>query len=381
MRCDVLVVGAGVAGSTLSMLLSSKGVDVIQIEAGKDVVRPHCSGIIGLNAWERLPFKRSSWIVDKISWAKLISPSGIVLRTDAPALVLDRERMDREISEEAVRRGTELLTEVRFLELKRKEKAVVMDREGKKEVQFRFIVGADGARSILREVFHEDVPLLTGVNLVTNEGPKNGYVVRIRRGSLFSWLHPRGSLFYSGAIGRGNEAFRWASSQVRQFSRVLGGMVPAKTMRRFVKWNLALIGDSAGQVKPLSRGGVFYITEASKILAEEIIRSLETEKNLLEEYEKRWWSLLGKEVVMGELMRNMMDSMSDREIDLLFSMLGEIHGFSTDFQSSSILRGAGIMKSLAVGLRFPFKSAKSFIKLFLPWLNLTTGDRTSVTKS
>jgi hypothetical protein len=93
---------------------------------------------------------------------------------------------------------------------------------------------------------------------------------------------------------------------------------------------------------------------------------METGKNLLREYERRWWSLLGKEIVIGELMRNMMDSMSDREIDFLFSMLGEIHGFSTDFQSSSILKGAGIMKSLAVGLKFPFKSAKSFIKLLLP---------------
>jgi len=365
-RCDVLVVGAGVAGSTLSMLLSSKGVDVIQIEARKSVVRPHCSGIIGLDAWERLPFRKSSWIVDRINWAKLISPGGIILRTDASALVLDRERMDKEISEEAVRRGTELLTGVRFLELEGREKAVVMDQEGKKEIKFRFIVGADGAKSTLRRVFHEDMPLLTGVNLVTDEGPKNGYIVRIRRGSLFSWLHPRGGIFYSGAIGKGDEAFRWASSQVRQFSRVLGGVIPAKIMRRFVKWNLALIGDSAGQVKPLSRGGVFYISEASRILAEEIIRSMETGKNLLREYERRWWSLLGKEIVIGELMRNMMDSMSDREIDFLFSMLGEIHGFSTDFQSSSILKGAGIMKSLAVGLKFPFKSAKSFIKLLLP---------------
>lgn len=365
MRCEVLVVGAGTAGSTLSMLLSSRGVDVIQVEAREDVVRPHCSGIVGFDAWERLPLRRLSWIVGRIRWAELISPGGVVLRTDASALVLDRERMDREISEEAVRRGTDLLTGTRFLGLRDRETAVIADSSGKKEVRFRFIVGADGARSSLRRQFGEDIPLLTGVNLATDEGPRDGYIVRIRRGSLFSWLHPRGSVFYSGAIGRGDEAFKWASSQVKKFSRVVGGAIPAKTMRRFVKENIALIGDSAGQVKPLSRGGVFYIAEASRILAEEIIRSLETGRNLLAEYERRWWSTLRGEILMGELMRNMLDSMSSREIDFLFSMLGEIHGFSTDFQSSSILRGAGVIRSLAVGLRFPLKSVRSAIRLFL----------------
>ena len=365
MRCDVLVVGAGIAGSTLSMLLSSRGIDVVQVEARENVIRPHCSGIIGVDAWERLPFRRSSWIINKIRWAELISPGGVVLRTDASALVLDREKMDKEVSEEAVRRGTNLITGTRFLKLKGKEEAVITDNTGKKEIKFKFIVGADGARSSLRRMFFEDMPLLTGVNLVTDEGPRNGYIVRIRRGSLFSWLHPRGNIFYSGAIGRGNEAFKWASSQVKQFSRVLGGAIPAKIMRKFVKENIALIGDSAGQVKPLSRGGVFYITEASKILAEEIISSLERDENSLERYERRWWSLFRKEIMIGELMRNMLDSMNDRDIDFLFSILGEIHRFSTDFQSSSILKGAGIIKSLAVGLRFPFKSAKSVLKLFL----------------
>jgi len=364
-RCDVLIVGAGIAGSTLSMLLSSRGVDVVQIEARENVVRPHCSGIIGLDAWERLPFRRSSWVIDKIRWAEIISPGGVVLRTDASALVLDREKMDEDISKEAVKRGTDLLTGTRFLGLKGREEAVIMNNTGKKSVKFKFIVGADGAGSSLRKLFHEDIPLLTGVNLATNEGPRNGYIVRVRRGSLFSWIHPRGKIFYSGAIGRGDEAMEWASSQIRQFSRAIGGAIPGRTMRRFVKGNIALIGDSAGQVKPLSRGGVFYIAEASKLLAEEVIRSLEEERNSLAEYERRWWSLFRKEIMLGELMRNMLDSMSNRDIDFLFSMLGEIHGFSTDFQSSSILRGAGAVKSLAIGLRFPFKSAKSILELFL----------------
>ncbi len=369
----VVVVGAGPAGSAAAAALASEGADVLLLEAkGEPGERPHCSGILGERAWEALPVRQSSWITNEIREATFSSPSGIDLVVRAGgrrlALVVDRPAVDRGLARAAVSEGVDLITGARFLGL-RGGRAVYSEGGAVSEEEFDYLVGADGAASTVRRASGlGGIPVEVGVNLVGGEGgPSGSYRVRVRSGSRFSWLQPSGGGFKAGALGGpGDPVVRWAAEEAPgRWREIQAGAIPAGMPRRLSVGRVVLVGDAAGQVKPISRGGVYWGVSAAKMAAEAIMSNWRDGKGL-DSYERMWRSAFGLELRVGRALRRALDSSSPREIDSLFRGLAGVEGelslgFDVDEQVLSAVRAVGVRGIFEVAASSPRIAARALL--------------------
>jgi flavin-dependent dehydrogenase len=88
-------------------------------------------------------------------------------------------------------------------------------------------------------------------------------------------------------------------------------------MTQLVKDHLALVGDAACQVKPMSSGGIFYGLKSAEILARAI------NHGHLHQYETEWKKEFDLEIKISFLIRYVMESLSPDLLHSLFQVFGE----------------------------------------------------------
>ncbi len=342
MRADVLVVGAGASGASLSYLLARKGFDVLVVERKREIGRPHhCSGILGLKAIKELVHFNESWVISEIRWALFRSPGGVELRVDrgSPlAFVIDRTAMDKELVELASSEGAEVLLSTPFKGL---QGGRALIKGG--DVQYDLLVGADGAAStVARQLGLKDISAELGINVRVSEGPSEGYVVQVREGSWFSWWQPWKDGGKRGALGLlSHPVLDWTEAT----GYTEGGLIPRRSRSRVVFGRVALVGDSAGQIKPVSRGGVYMLSRAVKVLSEVIKSHFEGNGDLMS-YERWWKKVIRSEVLPALVFRGWLERMRKEDIDKLFRKLRRFEGilndrFDTDAQLEPV-KGIGV---------------------------------------
>jgi len=339
LRTDVLVVGGGIAGSTLASILSSRGFDVTIVERRPRVGYPHhCSGILGFDAIRELVTFSEDWVLSEINHATFISPGGLKIGIDKPlAKVVDRSMMDLETWEHALSSGARGMLSTPFKGLKSRNEAIVKGDT----ISFDLIVGADGSLSSVARAFGlRRLETELGLQRRCEGRIGDEYAVRILRGSNFSWIQPWGDCVKVGAIGEFGEIMEVIGSCKSPIGKIEGNLIPRRPRKRFYGGNFALVGDAAGQVKPLSRGGVLFAVRAAKILAEEFERG---GLSGLSSYGRRWWEINGREVALGMAARRYLEGLSSRDLDNIFLFLRDFEdiiqeSFETDRQTSPLSR-------------------------------------------
>ncbi len=324
MKADVLIVGGGVSGSSLAYLLSKKGFNVIIAEKKPKVGYPHhCSGILGFDAIKELVHFSEDWVISDINWARFTSPGGITLEIRKPlAKVVDRGTMDRELWDLALSEGALGLLSSPFKGLVSKDEAIMRGRI----IQFDVLVGADGSLSRVAEAMgFRKLKVEIGIHRLLEGGSLDGYIVKVMRGSRFAWIQPWKGGRKVGALGGFNDpVLLWTRHLTSEPSMGYeGGLIPAEIRRRFVRGRIALIGDAAGQIKPLSRGGVLFSSRSAYILAESLSDEFEDPSRALKRYEFLWWKSQRREVVLGRGIRRFLDKLTSKKIDRIFSLLKE----------------------------------------------------------
>src|SRR5918993_860362 len=94
---DVIVIGGGPAGLMAARTLAENGHDVVVLEEHAEIGRPvHCTGLIGLEAFDELDLPRDT-ILRVIKSATFHAPSGVSIALAGPRLaaaVVDRAAFD-----------------------------------------------------------------------------------------------------------------------------------------------------------------------------------------------------------------------------------------------------------------------------------------------
>lgn len=304
---DLVVVGAGPAGSRLARETARRGLDVVMLEKGEVGEPLACSGHLSGDIWDFLPEGSDHLLQNTIRGARfhVDGESYRFYREEPISYTLDRVEMDRVLAEEAREKGAVLETGMEVIGLEVREDVVEVELSGGGSRLARLVAGCDGPRSTVRSEagLGEPDEFLQGFLGFSDEQDSSDFVdVYLDVPDFFGWRIPRGgSVEYGAACRRGvREKFEEVVAPEAELTRCCAGLIPIGPPGRTVWDRVFLVGDAAAQVKPFTGGGIVYGLTAADIAAETIDPG---DPSSLEKYEREWRGELGREIRLGSWLR------------------------------------------------------------------------------
>jgi digeranylgeranylglycerophospholipid reductase len=310
---DVLIVGAGPAGSTTARYCAGKDLDVLMIDRRTEIGYPVQCGEFLPDAKEMYSmFPKSmdleelftlddSLVAGSSDHIDMISPKDRVYRCPFKGRTLDRRSFDKHLARLAVEAGARMETGASLLSIKDGLAKTTLG-----DVKARVIVGADGPNSRTAKSIGLSGPAAKYPAITCHVDGDFEPVIKMYFGHLapggYAWVIPK----RTGAnVGAGfnpellkelpSELFgRFASRLGLTYKDVSMKLVPMSgPIPQTVKDNVLLVGDAAGQVMATNGGGIPIAMIAGRIAGQTVRQHLKGGL-ALSEYERRWRGVLGK---------------------------------------------------------------------------------------
>lgn len=343
---DVVVVGAGPAGLVAASALASEGHDVVVLEEHDGIGLPvHCTGLLGVEAFDELDISRQSILATTHS-ARFIAADGSSVLIDAErvrAAIVDRAMFDQALADGSRRAGAELRAGARVRTITVADDRVTVSGDSETAaVEARACVLACGASYRFNLALGLGAPRAF-VQSAQLEAPFDGpdrvevYLGRDVAPGGFAWTVPfmRGDRRFNrvglmcddGAVAR----FSQFAASMRQRYASAGDpwpeprmkMLPLAPVAKTYGHRLVAVGDAAGLVKPTTGGGIYYGLISGRIAAEVLhpgLRDDDLSELRLRAYEERWRARLGSEIRIGLKFRSLAARLNDRAIDALVEL-------------------------------------------------------------
>lgn len=286
MHYDAIVVGAGPAGSTAAREIASRGHSVLLLDRAKFPRDKPCGGGVTVRCANLLPFDLSPVVEHVVTGAVMGGPRGRQVTRDAGrtlTYLTQRRRLDAFLVERAQEAGVEFRdgSPVR---------GVIEDHEGTFTVRVgrsdataeahtsRVLIGADGANGVVGtylgfEHVAEGAVALEG-NLAFPDGLPSWVQGRVALclGLMpggYGWVFPKGDHVNVGVGGWKGVAGEHLRATLDTYTRgfgwdpadltgVRGHHLPMQRPGQTITTRgVALIGDAAGFVDPLSGEGIY----------------------------------------------------------------------------------------------------------------------------
>jgi geranylgeranyl reductase family protein len=295
---DAIVVGAGPAGSLAAYRLASAGATVLLLDKARFPRDKPCGGGVTIRALNELPFGIDpvvEGVVDRFE-LRLRHRRSFSRRAPAPlALMTQRWRLDAYLVEQALAAGAEFRDGVRI------------SRVAQGEVggdSARVVIGADGAngvtaRSLGLATDREHGVALEG-NLANDVVDSERYARRLvlEFGTVpggYGWVFPKGNHVNLGVGGWEDEAPRLREHLARlcavhgvdptALTEVRGHRLPLRRPgSALAAGRVALVGDAAGLVDPLSGDGMYEAFLSANLAARHALELLAGERESFEGY-------------------------------------------------------------------------------------------------
>jgi geranylgeranyl reductase family protein len=292
-RFDVLVVGAGPAGSTASYRLASAGARVLLADKATFPRDKPCGGGLTMRAVRKLPFSVEPVVEDRTTRVRLglDFTRRVERHMDEPlVLMTQRKRLDAFLVEQAANAGAEFRDGVKVTDLELGEDRVWAQVDGS-HVTATHALLADGANGISARAVGLDGGREHGVALEANV-PYGVVAEEDYRGLLclelanvpggYGWVFPKGDHVNVGVGGWEREGPRLREHLARfcreygipesSLEDVRGYRLPlVKPGARLAKGRMALLGDAAGLVDPLSGDGMYEAFMSAKLATEAVL--------------------------------------------------------------------------------------------------------------
>ncbi|HSV42787.1 MAG TPA: NAD(P)/FAD-dependent oxidoreductase, partial [Methanomassiliicoccales archaeon] len=285
---DILVVGAGPAGSMTAKHAAKAGANVLMIEKRQEIGSSlRCAeGIshaglnkVGINADRR-------WISSDVAGAKIVSPGGYTLKIDERnagdevGVVLERHLFDKAVAADAARAGAAIMLKTSAVGLIKEDNVI----KGVKAVSYGepltitadCVVGADGYESQVGRWAGIDTSLkATDITTcfqyrMTNIKHERDYCEFVI-GSIapggYIWVFPKGDDTANVGIGvllsklkRPGEVKAYLDKWIAQDDRmncgqpveaIAGAVSVSAPMDKCIMDNMVLVGDAARMIDPI----------------------------------------------------------------------------------------------------------------------------------
>ncbi|WP_342770400.1 MULTISPECIES: NAD(P)/FAD-dependent oxidoreductase [unclassified Methanoculleus] len=358
---DVVVVGAGPAGSAAAQACAEEGLTTLCIEEHGTIGYPvQCAGLLSASAFAGCGVSKQS-VLNEVSGARMISGLGGELLFDAratKAYVVDRCLLDREMAGRAANAGAEFRLKTSVSDV-RGTSLQVRGVRGHEEVAFRLLIAADGPRSSVARMLglRRAGVYLAGVQAEVPHTMDPRYVEVHPNASpdFFGWVIPvSGTRARVGLCAREHakdhfDRFiaRYGGNSLHQVS----GVIPLGVMPQTYGHRTLVVGDAAGFAKPTSGGGVYTgvrsARHAAAVAAACIARGT-FDDGSLRDYERRWKDDFGKELDIGMKALHMRQRLTPEEIDRLLLAFNDPDIIETIIEHGDMDRPGALIRRLAL---------------------------------
>jgi geranylgeranyl reductase family protein len=292
-RVDVLVVGAGPAGSATALHGARGGARVILVDRTRFPRDKPCGGGLTGRALRQLPCDVEPVVERVVDRMVMRASYRTTVDRTAPAPLIamtQRRRLDAHLAENAAAAGADFRDGTPVSEIELDDEGVSA-RVGNVRVRASYLVGADGANGVVARAAGLGEGILRGVALEGNvpwsalDEERYARAAWVELGVVpggYGWVFPKGDHANLGVGGWMSEGPRLRDHLDRlarihgvdpsELTEVRGHRLP---MRRLgapaARGRALLVGDAAGLVDPLSGDGIYEAFVSSKLAAASIL--------------------------------------------------------------------------------------------------------------
>ncbi len=353
-KTDVLVIGAGPAGSSAAKHASKNGAEVILIDRKSEIGAPkRCAEGVSDKGLESLGIKLNPrWVARQLDGVRLIAPDStdVWLTSDKVNLpeagcILERKVFDKHMAMDAAREGTKILIKTLATGMQKNDNGYLVDVEsfGKKyQIQASIVIAADGPETkVARWAGLKTAPKakdmesavqfeMVGVEMEDNNAIEF-YFGSVAPGG-YAWIFPKGDDIANVGLGILNTITdKTALEYLLDFIKVcpstknaqpvelnVGGDPVGGLPKKMYADNLLVVGDAAGQVNPLTGGGIISGMTggmlAGKVAAEAIIEK-DCSNKKLKKYDEICRKEMGKSMNKYLKVKDYLMNLSDDELN------------------------------------------------------------------
>lgn len=309
-RVDAVVIGAGPGGASAARVLASAGASVIVLDRARFPRDKPCGGGVLVSALNYLPFDISPVVEREIHGFRVRYRRDIEFchRYDQPlAVMTQRARLDAFLAEQACAAGAELCDgeAVRAVEIGGEADSAAVVRTARGElIQAGVVIAADGANGICRRAL--GLPRLRAAVALEGNAPRLQRAaerwtdhVGLELGSMpggYGWVFPKGEHCNLG-VGGYPVGARSLRRELAAYARSEGFDPDALEQLRahhlplrdagqaLTAGPVALVGDAAGLIDPLSGEGIGNAIRSGQLAAEAALGYLDGAASDLGAYE------------------------------------------------------------------------------------------------
>ena len=279
MRYDVIVVGAGPAGSTTARECASRGLSVLLLDKSEFPRDKPCGGGVTVRAAALLPFELTPVVERVISRAQITNRQSRGFTRSHPEVLTyftQRSSLDNFLVQRATDVGAAFRERQTVREVQRHSTHVVV-RTCDEAFEGRALVAADGANGQTARLAGLDVSLHHGIAMEGNITVPGGvpskweHTLGIDFGEHpggYGWLFPKGDHLNIGVGGwrylgpslrrRLDHLVRFYGYSPAELWGVRGYDLPIRQRGSpLVDGNVLLVGDAAGLIDPMTGEGIY----------------------------------------------------------------------------------------------------------------------------
>lgn len=339
MKYDVVVVGAGPAGSTAAKFLSERGIRTLLLDKSKFPHDKPCGGGLTAKVLKNFKYIEENDLIDSYSYGgAFYSPSlryKVELQKTEPivAMVI-RKKFDDGLVKIAIGSGATFLDGKNVVDIKvLKGKTKVIFDNGT-EIDSQIVIGADGIWSTVakktglghhNDIFgvsiFEEYPMKTEIldQYFTEKRLIHGHI-KILGLAGYGWVFPKKECVNIGVTeiisaasklrGKTNlkEVYKKYFQILKEckiipdnlnINKLRGGALPFRPLDKTYTDRVILCGDAAGLINPVTGEGIDFAMDSGHIAAGVIIEALERDDfsaQFLSKYERIWKTDFGKDL-------------------------------------------------------------------------------------
>ncbi|MDH5703454.1 MAG: NAD(P)/FAD-dependent oxidoreductase [Aigarchaeota archaeon] len=356
-RYDVIVIGAGPAGLMAARKTAEGGANTLLLEKERSLGVKPCGEAVSLSTLADAGLSTTGrHTVHKVRGAHVIAPDGVgkvTLDTTqfsgagrGGGMIIDKPVFLEELAAKAVASGAQLAISARVEDVERSEEDVAVNYSvmGRKTVsRAKVVIGCDGVGSLVAKKYfnRQGYELVSCLQyLMTNCNIPDEDMLCFYFGSqvaprAYVWVFPKGEGYANVGLGvRGAQAkpyldkFIHGHSEMFESSTVIGigaatlpvgGVVLTTAADR-----LMLAGDAAGQVIPVTGGGIHTSIMGGALAGEVATESLEAgdqSSRFLKAYEERYRDPWGQRIERSLKVLRVLEKLGDDDLNELASVL------------------------------------------------------------